>query len=51
MDINIVWSEDRQEYDLFYDGEWYAQGDYEYIKSVADNIRLAEIDEAEEFED
>lgn len=46
--IEIIYNEEKNTYNLIKDGEWYAEGDYEYIEKMVENIRKCEI---EEFDD
>lgn len=47
MQQEIVYSEERGTYNLFVDGEWYAEGTYEYVEAMYDNNRICEIEEEE----
>jgi len=38
MDMYTRYDEDRDEYDLIVDGEWYAQGSYEYISECMSEL-------------
>lgn len=46
--IEIIYNEEKNTYNLFVNNEWYAEGDYEYIDEMVTNIRNCEI---EEFDD
>lgn len=48
--IEIIYNEEKNTYNLIKDGEWYAEGDYEYIEKMVTNIRNCEIEENEEWE-
>lgn len=48
--IEIIYNEEKQTYNLILNGEWYAEGDYEYIDEMVTNIRNCEIEEDEEWE-
>ena len=45
----IFKNEDRNEFDLFINGEWYAQGTFEQMQEMKDNYLLYGEDEV--FED
>jgi hypothetical protein len=47
--IEIIYNEEKNTYNLIKDGEWYAEGDYEYIEKMVENIRKCEIEEEEEW--
>lgn len=46
-DIDIKWSPARATYDLFVDGEWYAEGNYEQMDDMMRAMRQCEIEEEE----
>ena len=48
--IEIIYNEEKNTYNLIKDGEWYAEGNYEYIEKMVTNIRNCEIEEDEEWE-
>lgn len=48
--IEIIYNKEKQTYNLILNGEWYAEGDYEYIEKMVENIRKCEIEEDEEWE-
>ncbi len=49
MGINVVYSEERQTWNLYVDGEWYAENaDYEVIDDMARNMSVAQY-ESEEY--
>ena len=45
--IEIIYNKEKQTYNLFVNNEWYAEGDYEYIEKMVENIHKCEIEEAE----
>lgn len=47
--IEIIYNEEKNTYNLIKDGEWYAEGSYEYIEEMVTNIRNCEIEEEWEF--
>ena len=48
--IEIIYNEERGTYNLILNGEWYAEGNYEYIEKMVENIRECETEEDEEWE-
>ena len=40
--VIITYSEERETYNVFVDGEWYYEGDYEQCCSVADSFYYVE---------
>lgn len=44
----IIYNKEKQTYNLFVNNEWYAEGDYEYIEKMVENIRNCEIEEEKE---
>lgn len=48
--IEIIYNEERGTYNLILNGEWYAEGNYEYIEKMVENIRKCETEEDEEWE-
>jgi len=48
MQQEMIFSEERGTWNLFVDGEWYAEGNYEYIEKMYDNNRMCELEEEEE---
>lgn len=49
VEWKIVKSNERNEFDLFINGEWYAQGTYEQMQEMKDNYLLYIPDEDEEY--
>lgn len=47
MQQEMFYDEDRGTWNLIVDGEWYAEGNYEYIEKMYDNNRMCEIEEDE----
>lgn len=45
--IEIIYNKEKNTYNLIKDGEWYAEGDCEYIEKMDTNIRNCEIEENE----
>ena len=43
--IDIYYSKERGNHEMIVDGEWYAEGTYEYLNQMAENIRQCEIEE------
>ena len=48
--IEIIYNEEKGTYNLILNGEWYAEGNYEYIEKMDENIRECETEEDEEWE-
>ena len=48
--IEIIYNEERGTYNLILNGEWYAEGNYEYIEKMVENIRKCETEEEKEWE-
>ena len=48
--IEIIYNKEKQTYNLILNGEWYAEGNYEYIEKMVENIRKCETEEDEEWE-
>ena len=48
--IEIIYNEEKGTYNLILNGEWYAEGNYEYIEKMVENIRECETEEDEEWE-
>lgn len=48
MQQEMIYSEERGTWNLIVDGEWYAEGNYEYIEKMYDNNRMCELEEQEE---
>ena len=48
--IEIIYNEEKGTYNLILNGEWYAEGNYEYIEKMVENIRKCETEEDEEWE-
>ena len=40
----MVYSKERDSWNLFVDGEWYAEGTYEQMESMYENNRNVELD-------
>lgn len=38
MIIEIIYSEERKTWNLFVNNEWYAEGTWEYIEQMRDNL-------------
>ena len=51
VEWKIVKSNERNEFDLFINGEWYAQGTFEQMEEMKDNyiLYVPDEDEYEEF--
>ena len=45
MDIRMIWSEERDTWNVFVNGEWYYEGNYEEACSVADSFYFPDDDE------
>ncbi|MBO6255297.1 MAG: hypothetical protein J6O49_16925 [Bacteroidaceae bacterium] len=43
----MIYSEERGTWNLIVDGEWYAEGNYEYIEKMYDINRMCEIEDQE----
>ena len=48
--IEIIYNKEKQTYNLILNGEWYAEGNYEYIEKMVENIHKCETEEDEEWE-
>lgn len=48
-DIELVYSEERGTWNLFVDGEWYKEGDYEQCLSTMENFQYA--DDEDDYEE
>lgn len=44
--LEMVYSEERKTWNLFVDGEWYAEGTYEQMEQMQENIIMCELEEA-----
>lgn len=44
-DVRIVYNEERGTYNVIVNGEWYAEGNYEYCNDVANSFLCPEEDE------
>ena len=47
--IDIYYSEERGNYEMIVDGEWYAEGTYECLNQMAENIKQCEIEEETKY--
>lgn len=45
MQQEMIYNEERETWNLFVDGEWYAEGTYEQIEKMYDNNRECELEE------
>ena len=41
-DVNMIYSEERETYNVFVNGEWYYEGNYEQCCDVADSFYYAD---------
>jgi hypothetical protein len=48
--IEIIYNKEKNTYNLILNGEWYAEGNYEYIEKMVENIHKCETEEDEEWE-
>lgn len=45
MNVNMIWSEERGTWNVFVNGEWYYEGNYEEACNVADSFYFDNNDE------
>lgn len=43
--FEIIYNKEKQTHNLFLNGEWYAEGNYEYIEKMVENIHECENEE------
>lgn len=48
MQQQMEYSEERGTWNLFVDGEWYAEGTYDLIEGMYENNRMCELEQYDE---
>lgn len=50
-DIEMIYNTERQTWNVFVNGEWYAEGNYEYATEVCGILKMGDAYESDNYDD